>query len=100
MKGQLVDGSMSTHVYSRVATSADANSQVAVPLSAITKVAMALAVYAGTASGDFLAAQGLASGSTAATTPVVTVTTRRFLVVSYWTDSPPAPPPRGRHRPR
>ena len=37
LKGQLVDGSTYTQVYSRVATSTDANSQVAVPLSAITR---------------------------------------------------------------
>ena len=42
LKGQLVDGSMSTQVYSRVATSTDANSQVAVPLSALNKVAMSV----------------------------------------------------------
>ena len=87
LKGQLVAGSMYTQVYSRVATSTDANSQVAVPLSALAKVAMTLAVYRGTASGDFLAAQGLASGSTSQrTTPVVTVTTAGSWVVSYWTD--------------
>lgn len=88
--GTLVDGTLATTHWQRVATAADAGSTVRVSYaSGIRKGALSLAVYRGTRTTvPFASAAGAAEPGTSAahTTPVVTVPEGGAWRVSYWAD--------------
>jgi hypothetical protein len=77
---------VSTRVYSRAATAADAGSAVTVTASAIAKMDLRLVAYAnaGEVSAHALAFDTVAE--TSHTTPTVPVTGSDSWVVSYWAD--------------
>jgi predicted CxxxxCH...CXXCH cytochrome family protein len=79
---------MTTSIWSRVATSADANSTVTVNYPAQVKGSLQLSAYSGTsATNPVAAATGAATHVTAssATTPAVTVPGPGDWLLSYWT---------------
>jgi len=77
---------VSTRVYAKAATAADAGSAVTVTASAINKMDLRLAAYA---NAGAVSAHALAFDTTAQTshtTPTVTVTGTDSWVLSYWAD--------------
>ena len=77
---------VSTRVYSRAATAADAGSAVTVTASAVNKMDLRLAAYA---NADGISAHAMAFDTTATTshsTPTVTVAGTGSWVLSYWAD--------------
>jgi PKD repeat protein len=79
-------GSMQTRVYTKIATAADANKKVTVPLDAAAKYTMSVADYSGVRNGALVSAD-LAETVTQAghTTPTVDAPAGSWIV-SYWAD--------------
>ena len=84
---QAAGTTMTTQVFSRVATAADAGSTVTVPLSGAAKVTLQLVAYDGTSTTAPVASVTGAgeSGGTAHTTPTATATAGSW-VLSVWSD--------------
>jgi hypothetical protein len=77
---------VSSRVYSKAATAADAGSAVTVTASAVNKMDLRLAAYA---NADGISAHAMAFDTTATTshsTPTVTVAGTGSWVLSYWAD--------------
>ncbi len=87
--GQRESGTMTTRLYQRVATGADAGSVVGTTLSELSKVDLQVLAYDGT-SGTAPVAQFASAADTVAgsshTTPTLTATADPSWVVSYWAD--------------
>jgi PKD domain/Malectin domain len=77
---------ITTKVYSKVATAADAGSAVTVTASAINKMDLRLAAYANTAGVAAHAAAVDTATKASHTTPAATVTGSGAWVISYWAD--------------
>lgn len=85
----VVDGTLETTVWQRVATAADAGTTVRVSYaSGVRKGALTLAIYRGTRSTAPFAGTALTEPGTSAahTTPSTTVASARSWRVSYWAD--------------
>jgi PKD repeat protein len=80
---------ITTRVYSKVATAADAGATVTITSSAINKMDLRLAAYANTSTATPVAALAKAVDTAAVashTTPTTTVSGSGSWVVSYWAD--------------
>jgi PKD repeat protein len=83
---------VSSSVWQKVATAADAGSPVTVTLGELTKVDVRLLAYSGTAASDPVAALVTADAATTTShpAPTATVSTPGSWVVWYWADKSPA----------
>ena len=84
--GRVVDGTMATTVWQRVAVAGSAGSTVTVDTSALVKGSLTLSAYHGTSASPVVAVEGAAEAVTRAahTTPTVNNTTNGVWRVSYW----------------
>lgn len=84
----VVAGGTTTRVWRKVAVAGDANTNVTIPVSAISKAGLTVAAYRGTSNGDPVASfvrAGFTTSSTTRATPVATVTGSQSWALSYWT---------------
>jgi PKD repeat protein len=87
--GTVVDDTMLSRVFERVATAGDAGSNVRIDQSGAYKMSIALLAYSGTSTSDPIAAAASAvepAVSATHVTPVVNNTTTGAWLVSYWAD--------------
>jgi PKD repeat protein len=85
----LINGSMVTAVWKKVAAGGDANAPVSVTYPSISKVSLQLLAYRGTDPSDPVAAHASAADATSSashTTPTAPVGTAGSWAVSYWAD--------------
>jgi PKD repeat protein len=85
---QTSNASITSQVFSRVATASDAGSTVAVTFAASVKATVQLVAYRGTSISDpvSLVSTAVDVGGTSHTTPVVTVPRAGSWVMSVWSD--------------
>ena len=87
LRSEQRNGSMTSSVWTRTATAADAGSQVTTPVDSLMKAALVVSAYRGVAAGDPLVALEAASSSQTAshTTPSLAAPAGSW-VVEAWTD--------------